>query len=148
MGPNAEVTETLQGFIDRKEVKDLRVIYGDSEKSSTSMQIGTARLGVRSMLCINSEGLLWAAAEIHYAASSRLPLLLVSPSRALEPPTTVYCDHDDFISQREMGWLIFYWEDSQVALDTILQAYKIIETESGCCRPLWATTDGKLPMPR
>jgi len=130
MGPNAEVTETLQGFIDRKEVKDLRVIYGDSEKASTSMQIGTSRLGVRSMLCINSEGLLWAAAEIHYAASSRLPLLLVCPSRALEPPTTVYCDHDDFISQRDMGWLMFYCEDSQDVLDTILQAYKIIENES------------------
>jgi len=130
MGPNAEVTETLQGFIDRKEVKDLKVIYGDNEKASTSMQIGATRLGVRSMLCINSEGLLWATAEIHYAASSRLPLLLVCPSRALEPPTTVYCDHDDFLSQRDMGWLMFYCEDSQDVLDTILQAYKIIENES------------------
>ncbi len=127
MGPNAEVTETLQGFIDRGEVKDLRIIYGDNEKASTSMQIGVGRLGVRSMLCINSEGMLWATAEIHYAASSRLPLLLVCPSRALEPPTTVYCDHDDFISQRDMGWLMFYCEDSQDVLDTILQVYKVIE---------------------
>lgn len=130
MGPNAEVTETLQGFIDRREVQDLKVIYGDNEKASTSMQIGTARLGVRSALCINSEGLLWATAELHYAASSRLPLLLICPSRALEPPTTVYCDHDDFISQRDMGWLMFYCEDAQDVLDTILQAYKIAEDRS------------------
>ena len=130
MGPNAEVTETLQGFIDRKEVEELQILYGDNEKATTSMQIGTARLGVRSMLCINSEGLLWATAEIHYAASSRLPLLLVCPSRALEPPTTVYCDHDDFMSQRDMGWLMFYCEDSQDVLDTILQLYKIIEDPS------------------
>ncbi len=130
MGPNAEVTETLQGFIDRKEVEDLQVIYGDNEKATTSMQIGTARLGVRSMLCINSEGLLWATAEIHYAASSRLPLLMICPSRALEPPTTVYCDHDDFMSQRDMGWLMFYCEDSQDVLDTILQVYKIVEDPS------------------
>ena len=130
MGPNAEVTETLQGFIDRKEVEGLQILYGDNEKAATSMQIGTGRLGVRSMLCINSEGLLWATAEIHYAASSRLPLLLICPSRALEPPTTVYCDHDDFMSQRDMGWLMFYCEDSQDILDTILQLYKIIEDPS------------------
>ena len=130
MGPNAEVTETLQGFVDRGEVKDLRVQYGDSEKSATSMQIGTARLGVRSALCINSEGLLWATAEVHYAASSRLPMLLICPSRALEPPTTVYCDHDDFITQRDMGWLMFYCEDAQDVLDTILQAYRVAEDRS------------------
>ena len=130
MGPNAEVTETLQGFIDRGEVQDLRIIYGDNEKASASMQIGLTRFGLRSMLCINSEGLLWATAEIHYASGSRFPLLLVCPSRALEPPTTIYCDHDDFISQRDMGWLMFYCEDAQDIFDTILQAYKIIEDES------------------
>ena len=130
MGPNAEVTETLQKFIDNGEMKDLTVLYGDNEKASASIQIGVARLGVRSMLCINSEGVLWATSEIHYAASSRLPLLMVCPSRALEPPTTVYCDHDDFMSMRDMGWLMFYCEDSQDILDTVIQAYKIAEHES------------------
>jgi len=130
MGPNAEVTETLQKFIDNGEVTDLKVLYGDNEKASASIQIGVTRLGVRSMLCINSEGVLWASSEIHYAASSRLPMLMVIPSRALEPPTTVYCDHDDFISQRDMGWLMFYCEDSQDVLDTVIQAYRIAEHES------------------
>jgi pyruvate ferredoxin oxidoreductase alpha subunit len=86
-----------------------------------------ARLGVRSMICINSEGILWATAEIHYAASSRLPMLMVVPSRALEPPTTVYSDHDDFLSQRDMGWLMFYCSNPQDVFDTILQAYRVIE---------------------
>jgi len=127
MGPNAEVTETLQGFIDKGEVKDLRILYGDNEKSAASMQIGIARLGVRSMLCINSEGILWATAEIHYAANSRLPLVLICPSRALEPPTTVFCDHDDFMTQRDMGWLMLYCSSPQDVFDTIIQAYKIAE---------------------
>lgn len=130
MGPNAEVTETLQTFIDKGETKDLKVVYGDNEKAAASMQIGMTRLGQRSMLCINSEGMLWAASEIHYAAGSRLPMLLVCPSRSLEPPTTIYCDHDDFITQRDMGWLMFYCENAQDVFDTIIQAYKIIEDES------------------
>lgn len=130
MGPNAEVTETLQTFVDNGEVRDLKVIYGDNEKASASMQIGMARLGMRSMLCVNSEGILWAASEIHYAAGSRLPLLLVCPSRSLEPPTTIYSDHDDFMCQRDTGWLMFYCENAQDVLDTILQTYKIIEHET------------------
>jgi len=106
-------------------VKDLKVLYGDNEKAAASIQIGVARLGVRSMLCINSEGILWASSEIHYAACSRLPLVMVCPSRALEPPTTVYSDHDDFISQRDMGWLMFYCEDSQDVLDTLLKEAEV-----------------------
>ena len=129
MGPNAEVTETLQQFVDSGEMTDLKVIYGDNEKASSSIQIGVGRLGVRSLLCINSEGILWAASEIHYAACSRLPLMIVCPSRALEPPTTVYCDHDDFMTQRDSGWLMFYCESPQDVFDTILQVYKIIERE-------------------
>ena len=129
MGPNAEVTETLQSFIDTGELLNFRVIYGDNEKAASSMQIGITRMGVRSALCINSEGILWAAAELHYAAGCRLPLLLVCPSRALEPPTTIYCDHDDFFVHRDMGWLMFYCENGQDIFDTILQAYKIMENE-------------------
>jgi pyruvate ferredoxin oxidoreductase alpha subunit len=129
MGPNQEVMETLQKFVDKGEVSNMKLIMPDNEKSAQSLQIGAARLGVRSMHCVNSEGILWAASEIHYAACSRLPMLIVCPSRALEPPTTVYCDHDDFLVLRDMGWLMFYCEDSQDIFDTILQAFKIMEKE-------------------
>ncbi len=130
MGPNQEVAETLQKLIDTGEAPGLSIIVPENEKAASSLQIGAARLGVRTMNCINSEGILWATSEIHYAACSRLPMLIVCPSRALEPPTTVYCDHDDFISQRDMGWLMFYCEDSQDVFDTIIQSYKIIENNS------------------
>ncbi|MCP4753784.1 MAG: hypothetical protein GY866_23110 [Proteobacteria bacterium] len=129
MGPNQEMLETVQKFIDKGEVSNMKAIIPDNEKSAASLQIGAARIGVRSMHCANSEGILWAASELHYAASSRLPMLLVCPSRSLEPPTTVYCDHDDFLVLRDMGWLMFYCEDSQDIFDTILQAYRIMEQE-------------------
>ena len=124
MGPNAEVVETAQRFIDRGEINNLEIIFGDNEKACQSIQIGVARLGVRSMLVINSEGMLWACPELNYAASSRLPLMLVCPSRSLEPPTVIGSDHDDVITQRDKGWLIFYCEDSQDVFDTIIQAYR------------------------
>ncbi|MFC1939759.1 transketolase C-terminal domain-containing protein [Chloroflexota bacterium] len=130
LGPNAEVMETAQRFIDRGEVNDLQILFGDTEKNTASMQIGVARLGVRSMLVINSDGMMWATAELHYSASDRLPVILVCPSRSLEPPTSLSTDHDDVITMRDHGWLIFYCEDSQDIFDTIIQAYKVIENES------------------
>ncbi len=130
MGPNQEVAETLQKLIDNGEAPGCSIIIPEQEKAAASLQIGAARLGVRTMNCINSEGILWATSEIHYAACSRLPMLIVCPSRALEPPTTVYCDHDDFISQRDMGWLMLYCEDAQDVFDTIIQTYKIMEDNS------------------
>ncbi|OGA48338.1 MAG: hypothetical protein A3F74_05135 [Betaproteobacteria bacterium RIFCSPLOWO2_12_FULL_62_58] len=130
MGPNAEVMETAQRFIDRGEIDNLQIIFGENEKAAQSIQIGVCRTGVRSMICINSEGILWAAPEMNYAANSRLPLLMVTPSRSLEPPSTVGCDHDDVVTQRDKGWLIFYCEDSQDVFDTVLQVYKVIEDSS------------------
>lgn len=129
MGPNQEVMETFQKFIDNGETPGSKVIVPDNEKAASSMQIGLSRTGVRSMFCVTSEGILWAMSEIHYAASSRLPMMIVCPSRALEPPTTVYCDHDDFLSLRDMGWLMFYCENAQDVFDTVIQAYKVSEHE-------------------
>ncbi len=141
MGPNQEVAETLQKLIDKGAAPGCSIIIPEQEKAAMSLQIGAARLGVRTSNCINSEGILWATSEIHYAACSRLPMLMVCPSRALEPPTTVYCDHDDYISQRDMGWLMFYCEDAQDVFDTIIQAYKIME-DHGVMLPAIVGYDG------
>lgn len=127
IGPADEVMETVQELIDAGEMKDAEVLQLENEKSVLSTQIALARLGVRTMFSTCAEGLLWAMAEIRYASASRLPLLIVNPSRAISPPTTVYCDHDDFMIHRDMGWLMFYCEDPQDVLDTVLQAYKVAE---------------------
>ena len=84
MGPNQEVMETFQQFIDQGQAPGSRVIVPDNEKAASSMQIGLSRTGVRSIFCVTSEGVLWAMSEIHYAASSRLPMMIVCPSRALD----------------------------------------------------------------
>ncbi len=141
MGPNAEVMETAQRMVDRGEVKDLHIIFGDNEKAAQSIQIGVGRTGVRSLICINSEGILWALSEMNYAANSRLPLMMVVPMRSLEPPTTIGCDHDDAITQRDKGWLQFFCEDAQDVFDTIIQAYKIAE-DSSVMLPTMVAYDG------
>jgi pyruvate ferredoxin oxidoreductase alpha subunit len=130
IGPADEVMETLRIRIDEGEMPDARVIQLENEKAVVSCQIGLARMGIRSLFATCTEGLLWPAAEIRYAAGSRLPIMIAIASRAIEPPTSVYADHEDFIMMRDMGWLMFYCEDSQDIIDTVIQAYKISEHKS------------------
>ena len=130
IGPADEVMETLRIRIDEGDMPDARIIQCENEKAVVSCQIGLARTGIRSLFATCTEGLLWPAAEIRYSVGSRLPIMIAIPSRGIEPPTTVYPDHEDFIMMRDMGWLMFYCEDSQDILDTIIQAYKISENRS------------------
>jgi Pyruvate:ferredoxin oxidoreductase and related 2-oxoacid:ferredoxin oxidoreductases, alpha subunit len=64
---------------------------------------------------------------LHWAAGSRLPIVMVNVNRAMAPPWSIYVDHNDSLSQRDTGWIQFYAESNQEVLDTVLQAYKIAE---------------------
>lgn len=130
IGPADEVMELAQVLIDSGEMPDSRIISMENEKSVVSCQIGLARMGIRSLFATCTEGILWPAAEVRYAAGSRLPMLIAVTGRGIEPPTTVYADQEDFMMQRDMGWLMFYCENAQDIFDTILQAYKISEHRS------------------
>ena len=129
IGPSDVVMEVLRELIDSGEAKNCEILQMENEKAVLSAKIGLSRLGVRTIFATCGEGLTWPASEMKYASGSRLPLLIVSPSRALGPPTTVRCDHGDFIMQRDMGWLQFYCEDAQDILDTVIQTYRVAEDE-------------------
>ena len=64
---------------------------------------------------------------LHWAAGSRLPIVLANVNRAMAAPWTVWCDHTDSLAQRDTGWIQFYCENCQEAFDTVLQAYRISE---------------------
>jgi len=130
IGPSDEVMETMRIRIDQGEMPNARIIQMENEKGVVSCQLGLSRVGIRSLFATCTEGLLWPASEIRYASGARLPMMIVITSRGIEPPTTVYPDHEDFIMMRDMGWLMFYCEDSQDIIDTIIQAYKISEDRS------------------
>jgi pyruvate ferredoxin oxidoreductase alpha subunit len=44
------------------------------------------------------------------------------------PPWNILCDHSDSMAQRDTGWIQFYVESNQEALDTVIQAYRIAES--------------------
>jgi pyruvate/2-oxoacid:ferredoxin oxidoreductase alpha subunit len=52
---------------------------------------------------------------------------MVNVNRAMAAPWTLWSDQNDSLAQRDTGWLQFYCESAQEALDTIIQAYKVSE---------------------
>ena len=105
-----------------------RFIMVESEHSAMACVIGASIAGSRVFTATSSHGLALMHEMLHWAAGARLPVVMANVNRTLGPPWNILCDHSDSMSQRDTGWIQFYVESNQEALDTIIQAYSIAET--------------------
>jgi pyruvate/2-oxoacid:ferredoxin oxidoreductase alpha subunit len=109
----------------RCKAKFIRV---ESEHSALACVSAASVAGARVFTASSSQGLAYMHEMIHWAAGSRLPVVMVNANRTLGSPWNIWCDHSDSLSQRDTGWLQIYCESAQEALDTVIQAYRIAET--------------------
>ena len=124
--PQTHIVEMLAELVARKEL-DARYIRVESEHSALAAVIGSAATGVRSFTASSSHGLALMHEMLHWAAGSRLPIVLAEVNRALGAPWNIWADQTDSLAQRDTGWLQFYCEDVQEVLDSILLAYRLGE---------------------
>jgi pyruvate/2-oxoacid:ferredoxin oxidoreductase alpha subunit len=89
--------------------------------------IGASLTGVRTFTATSSQGLALMHEMLHFAAGCRLPIVMVNVNRIISAPWGFWADHLDSLSQRDTGWIQFYCENGQEALDTVIQAYRIAE---------------------
>lgn len=99
----------------------------ESEHSAMAACISASLTGVRVFTASSSQGLALMHEMLHFAAGSRAPVVMACVNRALAAPWAFGSDQTDTLSQRDTGWMQFYCEDGQEALDTIIQAYRISE---------------------
>jgi len=64
---------------------------------------------------------------LHWAAGSRLPIVLVNVNRAMGAPWSLEPDQLDSLSQRDTGWIQFYCTDVQEIMDTLLFSFRLVE---------------------
>lgn len=126
--PQTQIVEKLAEFIENGEL-NARYIRVESEHSAMAACIGAAIVGARPFTATASQGLIYMSEMLWWAAGARLPIVMGVVTRALAPPWSIWSDHNDILSQRDTGWLIFFSESAQEVLDTIIQAYKISENE-------------------
>ena len=124
--PQTSLTETLSQFIESGELK-AEYVRVESEHSALTVCISASTVGARTFTSTSSHGLLYMHEQLHWAAGSRLPIVMCCVNRGVGAPWSIFNDQQDSISQRDTGWIQIYCRDNQEILDSVIQAYRIAE---------------------
>lgn len=124
--PQTEVVEKLSTMVATGELA-AKFIKVESEHSAMAACIGASAVGTRAFTATSSQGLALMHEMLHWAANSRLPIVMANINRSMGPPWNIWADQTDSLAQRDTGWLQFYCADNQEILDSIIQAYRVCE---------------------
>ena len=124
--PSTPVTETISQWVERGELK-AEYVRVESEHSVMTVCVAASTVGARTFTSTSSHGLLYMCEQLHWAAGSRLPIVLACVNRGVGAPWSIFNDQQDSISQRDTGWIQIYCRDNQEILDSLIQAYRIAE---------------------
>jgi pyruvate ferredoxin oxidoreductase alpha subunit len=124
--PQTHIVERLAEYINDGILKS-EMIHAESEHSALSAALGAQATGVRTFTATASQGLALMHEILFVVSGMRLPVVMAIANRALSAPINIWNDHQDSISARDSGWIQFYVESAQEALDSIIMAYKVAE---------------------
>jgi pyruvate ferredoxin oxidoreductase alpha subunit len=124
--PQTVVVERLAHYVENGSL-DAEFIHVESEHSALSCAIGASAAGVRTFTATSSQGLLYMAECLPYAAGGRFPVVMMNANRAVALPWNIYGDQSDSLSQLACGWIQAYAEDAQESLDLALMSYHVAE---------------------
>jgi pyruvate ferredoxin oxidoreductase alpha subunit len=124
--PQTPVTEDLAAMVESGEL-NAEYLTVESEHSAMASVVAASQVGARVFTATSANGLLYMHEMLHWAAGSRLPIVMACVNRGVGAPWTILNDQQDSIAQRDTGWIQLYCRNSQEVLDTVIQAYRIAE---------------------
>ncbi|MCM8782908.1 MAG: pyruvate ferredoxin oxidoreductase, partial [Candidatus Omnitrophica bacterium] len=140
--PQTHIPEELSQMV-AEGLLQAEFINVESEHSAASVVLGSTACGVRSYTATSSQGLLLMAEVLFNIAGLRLPVVLTCANRAVSSPINIWNDQQDSVSLRDSGWIQFYAEDIQEAVDFHLIAYRLGE-DKRIMLPVMVCMDGYL----
>lgn len=126
--PQTSISEYLAKFVADGDL-NAQYVRVESEHSAISAAVGASGAGVRTFTATSSQGLALMHEILFAAAGLRNPIVMGNANRALSAPLSIWNDQQDSISERDSGWMQFFAENAQEALDFVIQAYKISENK-------------------
>ena len=138
--PQTIVVEKLSEFVEDGSLKS-EFIHVESEHSALSCAMGASSVGARAFTATSSQGLLYMAECLPYAAGGRFPIVMMNANRSTALPWNIYGDQRDSLSQLDSGWIQAYAENAQEALDLALMSFYIAEHKK-VSTPFMANLDG------
>jgi pyruvate/2-oxoacid:ferredoxin oxidoreductase alpha subunit len=125
--PQTTVVEKLSEFVDNGEMPGTQYIKVESEHSVLASIIGASQAGTRTFTATSGQGLFYMHEMVHWAAGTRLPIVMAIASRGPAPPWNIWADFTDVLSQRDTGWMTAFCASHQEIYDEILMSYKVCE---------------------
>lgn len=87
--PQTIVVERLSEMVEDRSLKS-EFIHVESEHSAMSAAIGAASVGARTFTATSSQGLLYMAECLPYAAGGRFPIVMMNANRSTALPWNIY----------------------------------------------------------
>ncbi len=138
--PQTHIVEELAKMVANGELR-CEYLNVESEHSAASAVIGGVASGVRSYTSTASQGLLLMFEVLFNISGLRLPMVMTVANRAISSPINIWNDHQDSISVRDTGWIQWYVENNQQAVDFHIFAYRIAE-DASISLPVMVCMDG------
>lgn len=126
--PQSAVSERLADLVASGEL-DAEYIRVESEHSALSAAMTAQLTGVRAATATASNGLALMHEVLSMVSGNRVPIVMPVVNRGVSAPWTLWCEHGDTMSQRDLGWIQFYCQNVQEILDLMLIAYRVSEDE-------------------
>ena len=124
--PQTHIVEDLAKFkADGEASYDF--VRAESEFAAASIVEGASATGVRVYTATSSQGLLLMTEVVFNIAGMRLPVVMTCANRGVSGPITIWNDQQDSMTVRDAGWIMFYAENHQEAVEQHIMAYKIAE---------------------
>ena len=138
--PQSSISEKLSDLV-ADGTLDAQYIRVESEHSAMSATVAAPMAGVRAATATASTGLALMHEVLTMASGNRQPIVMPVVNRAVASPWSLWCEHGDTMSQRDLGWMQVYCQNCQEVLDFMLMAYKVAE-DSRVLLPVMVFLDG------
>ncbi len=102
--PQTPVTEELAAMVERGDLK-AEYLTVESEHSAMASVVAASQVGARVFTATSANGLLYMHEMLHWAAGSRVPVVMACVNRGVGAPWTILNDQQDSIAQRDTGWI-------------------------------------------
>lgn len=124
--PQTHIVEDLAKIKANGEAK-YEYVRAESEFAAASIILGASATGARTYSATSSQGLLLMTEVIYNIAGLRLPIVMTLVNRAISSPINIWNDQQDAMAIRDAGWIMFFAENNQEAIEQHVLAYKISE---------------------
>lgn len=138
--PQTHIVEELSTYVAGGKL-DAEFIPVESEHSAMSAAIGSCAAGARTYTATSSQGLALMHEILFITSALRLPVVMTIVNRSLSGPISIWNDHSDIMSERDIGWVQLFTENGQEAFDLSVAAFKIAE-DKRVLLPVGVNLDG------